>query len=55
MRRTLTALALAAGSLAVMVPTAHAGVSATVCYSVQVTVNGESAVNEAGCQEAATP
>jgi hypothetical protein len=47
--RAMVVTALTAlGSLALLAPQAHA--AGEVCYSVQVTVNGSDAVNEAGCQ-----
>lgn len=48
--RTLIASAvIGVSSLALIVPSAHA--SGSVCYSAQVTVNGDDVVNQAGCQE----
>jgi hypothetical protein len=49
LRAAVVAGMTALSSLALLVPQAHA--SGSVCYSVQVTVNGEDAVNQAGCQD----
>jgi hypothetical protein len=46
-RVAITALA-AAASLAALVPQAHAS---EVCYDLNVNVQGQELVNEAGCQQ----
>ena len=47
--RAMVVTALTAlGSLALLAPAAQAG---EICYDVQVNVQGEAVVSEAGCQE----
>lgn len=46
--RIALATATAALSLAAFVPAAHAG---RVCYGLQVNVQGQQVVDEAGCQD----